>query len=88
VNPLRPLERKAIWGVAQIVLNTGVTRDDIQECRAEGTFPPDECEDTLQALEDEDEPVVGIPLLLILWLAGLLLLSLVWMTGPKSPDSN
>jgi hypothetical protein len=101
VNPLRPLERKAIWGpliwtvgiiviwgVAQIVLNPGVTRDDIQECVAEGIFPPDECEETLQALEDEDEPVVGIPLLLILWLAGLLLLSLVWMTGPKPPDSS
>lgn len=101
MNPLRPLEWKAIWApiiwtvgivviwaVAQIVLNPGVTQEDIRECQAEGIFPPDQCEETLQALEDDDEPAVGVPLLVILWLSGLLLLGLVWMTGPKPPASN
>lgn len=78
----------AIWGLAQLVLNPGVTQEDIRECRAEGIFPPDECADALQALEDEDEPVVGIPLLLILWLAGLLLLGVVWLAEPKPADSD
>ena len=41
-----------------------------------------------EALEDEDEPVVGLPLLLILWLSGLLLLGLVWFTGPHPPEAE
>lgn len=78
----------AIWGVAQLVLNPGVTQEDIRECQEEGIFPPDECENALQALEDDDEPAVGVPLLLILWLSGLLLLGLVWITGPERPKSD
>ena len=77
----------AIWGAAQFVLNTGVSQADIQECRAEGIFPADECEEVLQTLEDQEEPVVGIPLLIILWLSGLLLLALVSMTG-RRPTST
>ena len=78
----------AIWGVAQLVLNTGVSQDDIQECRAEGIFPADECEEVLQTLEDQEEPVVGMPLLLILWLSGLLLLALVWIEWRRPTETR
>jgi hypothetical protein len=74
----------AIWGIAQVVLNPGVTDEDIQECLAEGFIPPNECEETLQDLEDE-QVVIGIPLLVILWFVGLLLLSLMWSMLRQKP---
>jgi hypothetical protein len=77
----------AIWGIVELSLNPGVSQEDIQECLEEGFIPPEECEETLRELEDEDA-VIGIPLLVIFWFAGLLLLGLVWFGTRQSPTRS
>lgn len=74
----------AIWGLAQVILDPGLDEDDLRECMEEGFIPPAECEETLQELED-DQVLVGLPLLTVLWFAGLLLLSLVWLGFRQKP---
>jgi hypothetical protein len=76
----------AIWGVAQVALDPGIDDDAIRECVEEGFIPPDECEETLEDLEDE-QVVVGLPLLTIVWFVGLLLLSLVWLGFRQQPGA-
>lgn len=77
----------AIWSLARVSLDSGVTDADIQECAGEGFIPADECEETLRELEDEDA-VIAVPLLLVLWFAGLLLLSLVWLATRQKPTNS
>jgi hypothetical protein len=74
----------AIWGLAEVALNPGVDDDAVRECIEEGFIPADECEETLQGLE-EDQVVIGFPLLAVLWFAGLLLLSLAWLGFRQKP---
>jgi hypothetical protein len=76
----------AVWVVANAVLDPGVTDEDVQECLREGFIPPEECEETLEALEDEEEPVLGIGASFLVWLVGCFLLWLV--TRPPQVDDS
>jgi hypothetical protein len=76
----------AIWVVANAVLNPGVSDEAVQECLAEGFFPPDECEDALERLEAEEEPALGLGASLLIWVAGCFLIWLV--TRPRAEDSD
>jgi hypothetical protein len=74
----------ALWIIVRLALSPDVTDEDIRECMGEGLIPPEECEEALQGLEGE--PVVaGVPLLVLVWLAGLLLFSLVWVARRERP---
>jgi hypothetical protein len=74
----------AAWVLVRVALNPDVTEDDVQECIGEAFLPPDECEEMLRELEGE--PVVtGVPLLVVVWFAGLLLFSLVWLARRQRP---
>jgi hypothetical protein len=69
-------------------LNVGVTEDDIQECMEEQIIPPEKCEETLQAAEDE-EFRIAVPVLFLIWFGGALAASLVWLLiGPQSREST
>jgi hypothetical protein len=74
----------AIWGLAEVALNPGVDDDAVRECIEEGFIPADECEETFQELED-DQVVIGLQLLAVLWLGGLLLLALAWLGFRQKP---
>lgn len=63
-----------IWVVAEIVLNPGVTENDIRECIAEGFIPADECEETLEQLEADEDTVIGIGVSLVIWFVGCIVL--------------
>lgn len=72
----------AVWVIADVVLNPGVTEDDIEECVVEGFFSADECEEALEELEARQDPVLGIGATLLVWFAGVLVL--LWVTRPRS----
>jgi hypothetical protein len=77
----------AIWAIAELVLNPGVTEEDLQECRLEGFIPPAECEETLNDLEDQ-QVVIGRPMLVSLWLAGLFLIGLMYYALRQKPKNS
>jgi hypothetical protein len=72
----------AFWVFANAALNEGVSAADVQECREEGFIPPDECESVLERLEAEEDPLIGVGVLALVWLVGAALLLLV--TRPKA----
>jgi hypothetical protein len=74
-----------LWVISDRVLNPGVTDEDIRECVEEGFIPAEECEETLQQLEDDEDPVFGIGATLLVWLAGALVL--MWLLRPP-PESR
>jgi hypothetical protein len=73
----------AIWFIADLVLNPGVSEEDIRECVEEGFIPPAECEETLEMIEAGQEPVLGVGASLAVWFAGVLVLLWV-MSRPRS----
>jgi hypothetical protein len=74
-----------IWIVANAALNPGVSESDVQECLEERFIPADECEETLAMLEADDEPVLGLGSLFLIWVTVSLLLWLV--TQPRAGNS-
>jgi hypothetical protein len=73
----------AIWFIADLVLNPGVSEDDIRECAEEGFIPPAECKETLEMIEAGQEPVLGVGASLAVWLAGVLVLA--WVMSRPGP---
>jgi hypothetical protein len=76
----------AVWVTVRVALDPDVKDEDIQECIGEGIIPPEECEAMLQELQGEPF-VAGVPLLVIVWFAGLLLFSVVWLAR-RHPPAN
>lgn len=74
----------AIWAIADIALNPGVTDDDIRECLTEGFIPPEECEETLEELEADEDAVIGIGVSAFIWAAGSLVL--LWVLTRSRPS--
>jgi hypothetical protein len=77
----------AVWVIAELALNPGVSQEDIQECMEEGFIPPEECEEALENLEAGDEAVIGSGGAFVVWFVGFLVLLLV-MTRPRPADSR
>jgi hypothetical protein len=72
----------AVLIIAGAFLDPGVTEEEIEECMRERFIPPEQCEETL---ESEDEGIgIGVTRLFLLWLAGFLVLGVVWLlTRPR-----
>jgi hypothetical protein len=73
----------AVWLVADWVFNPGVSDEDVEECAAEGFIPPDECRETLEALDASQEPVLGVGVTAGVWLAGVVVL--LWLMSRPRP---
>jgi hypothetical protein len=76
----------ALWVIADAVLNEGVSEADIQECVEEGFIPRDECEEALEMLEADEDPVIGIGASMLVWLAGFLVL--LWLLTRPRPTGT
>jgi hypothetical protein len=77
----------AVWVTVRVALDPDVRDEDIQECIGEGIIPPDECEEMLRELEGEPF-VAGVPLLVIVWLAGVLVFSVLWLARRQRPANS
>jgi hypothetical protein len=75
----------ALWVVMDRVLNPGVTEADVLECVEEEFIPAGECEETLEALEAEEDPVLAVGASLLVWVAGVFVLLWV-LRQPRSAD--
>ena len=74
----------AIWMLANAALRSGVSDADIEECREEGFFPPEECEDSLRNLAADSDRVIGVGGLLVIW--ALVVILFVVLTRPAPHD--
>lgn len=72
-----------LWVIANPVLNEGVSDADVRECVDEGFIPADECRETLEELEAEEGPLIGVGLTLVVWVAGVV--TLAWLLRPPGP---
>jgi hypothetical protein len=77
----------AVWVIAELALNPGVSDEDIQECMEEGFIPPDECEETLERLEAGEEAVIGVGAAFVVWFVGFVVLLLA-MTRRRPANSS